>query len=93
MADLPYVQRMRELEAENVRLREKLIQDRTDLLWNAYHAGHEELGMWDHMCMSDGQWLVGECGFPPSQRTYAAAAIKAAIPKAAARVLEEASNV
>lgn len=74
-----------EAQAEIARLRGLLIEERTETLWNAYSTGHEKDGMWDHCCMSDGEWLVAECGLPPSQRVYSAEAIKAAIPIAAAR--------
>lgn len=71
--------------AEIARLRGLLIEERTETLWNAYHTGHEKDGMWDHCCMSDGEWLAAECGLPPSQRVYSAEAIKTAIPVAARR--------
>ena len=77
-----------EARAEIARLSGLLIAEREETLWNAYHTGHEGGGMWDHCCMSDGEWLVRECGFDPADRAYPADAIKAAIPNAARAALE-----
>lgn len=72
------------------RLRKKLVEERADVLWGCYKSGIEAVdGKWDHMCMPDGEWLAGECGFDPRRRIYDAQAIKDAIPLAAKRVLEE----
>lgn len=77
-----------EARAEIARLSGLLIAEREETLWNAYLTGHEGGGMWDHCCMSDGEWLVRECGFDPADRAYPADAIKAAIPNAARAALE-----
>jgi len=82
---IPPATALAEAQAEIARLRGLLIEERTETLWYAYHTGHEKNGMWDHCCMSDGEWLAAECGLPPSQRIYSAEAIKAGIPVAARR--------
>lgn len=62
-----------------------LTEVKEELLWNAFHAGHEQSGFWDHCCMSDGEWLVRECGFDIAQRVYSAQSIRDRIPEAAKR--------
>jgi len=79
--------RIEELEAENARLREALIAEREDVLWNAYYTGSERDGRWHHAYMSDGEWLARECGFDPTSGDCPADAIKAAIPEAAKRAV------
>ena len=73
------------LTAENRRLREALIEERTETLWNAYNTGAEQDGRWRHMCMSDGEWLARECGLDASQADYPADVVKGEIPLAAER--------
>lgn len=75
------------LFAEVERLRGALVAERESNLWNAYHAGIERDGRWIDAGMSDAEWLVRECGLTLS-KNYGAEEIKAAIPKAAQRVLE-----
>lgn len=65
-----------------------LASEREDNLWNAYHSGHVKDGEWDHMCMSDGEWLAHECGFNVKDRRIADADIRAAIPEAARQALK-----
>jgi hypothetical protein len=76
-----------ELEAENARLREALVKEREQNLWNAYQAGYESDGRWTHVGMAEGEWLARECGFDPAMPDYDADEIKAAIPKVARKVL------
>ena len=66
-----------------------LASEREDNLWNAYHSGHVKDGEWDHMCMSDGEWLAHECGFNVKDRRIADADIRAAIPEAARQALKD----
>jgi hypothetical protein len=74
--------------AEIERLRGLLVEGREENLWNAYNTGHEAGdGQWTHMFMSDGEWLVRECGLDPKIGRYDAATIKAAIPIAARTAL------
>jgi hypothetical protein len=74
--------------AEIERLRGLLAEEREDNLWNAYNTGHEDGdGQWTHMFMSDGEWLVRECGLDPKIGHYDAATIRAAIPIAARTAL------
>jgi hypothetical protein len=74
--------------AEIERLRGLLADEREENLWNAYNTGHEAGdGRWTHMSMSDGEWLVRECGLDPKIGHYDAATIKAAIPIAARQAL------
>ena len=75
----------RALTAENEMLREALIEERTETLWNAYNTGAEQDGRWRHMCMSDGEWLARECGLDVSQADYPADVVKGEIPLAAER--------
>jgi hypothetical protein len=74
-----------ELRAENARLVEAFIQERTENLWNAYSTGHERDGQWSHSCMSDGEWLIREIGFDPKDGWYDAEEVKRRMPEAAAR--------
>jgi hypothetical protein len=76
------------LEAENARLREALVKEREENLWRAYGTGYQSYGRWTHMRMAEGEWLARECGFDPTLPDYDAGEIKAAIPKAARKVLE-----
>lgn len=69
--------------AEIARLREALAEEREENLWHAYNTGNELAGEWSHLFMSDGEWLVAQCGMDPKQGKYDAEAIKAAIPIAA----------
>jgi len=71
------------------RLREKLIKEREDNLWNAYNTGAERSGEWSHCFMSDGEWLVRELGFDPLKCHYSINEIKAGIPIAARAALKE----
>ena len=73
------------MAAENERLREALIEERTETLWSAYNTGAEQDGRWRHMCMSDGEWLARECGLDASQADYPADVVKGEIPLAAER--------
>jgi hypothetical protein len=74
--------------AEIERLMGLLAEEREENLWNAYNTGHETGdGQWTHMFMSDGEWLVRECGLDPRIGHYDAATIKAAIPIAARTAL------
>jgi hypothetical protein len=75
------------LTEENERLREALVAEREENLWNAYHAGSVRDGKWNHLCMSDGEWLARECGFNVSDCRFDDEAIRAAIPKAARKAL------
>jgi len=79
--------RIAELEVENAWLREALVKEREEKLWMAYGQGYESYGRWTHMRMADGEWLARECGFDPALPDYDADEIKAAIPKAARKVL------
>lgn len=83
------VEKIIDLEEENAQLREALLQEREENLWNAYNTGHERDGEWTHCFMSDGEWLAHECGFDPAKGYYTAADIKAAIPKAARAALAD----
>lgn len=93
-AALAEVQRLRTERdaalAQVKRLEALLVAEREEVLWNAYYTGYERNGTWDHCCMSDGEWLVRECGFNPADRFYPADAIKAAIPGAARAALPDA---
>ena len=71
------------------RLREKLIKEREDNLWNAYNTGAERSGEWSHCFMSDGEWLVRELGLDPLKCHYSINEIKAGIPIAARAALKE----
>ena len=71
------------------RLREKLIKEREDNLWNAYNTGAERSGEWSHCFMSDGEWLVRELGLDPFKCHYSINEIKAGIPIAARAALKE----
>lgn len=75
------------LRAENARLREALVNEREENLWNAYNTGHVRDGKWDHLCMSDGEWLARECGFNVSDCRFDDGAVRDAIPKAARNIL------
>jgi hypothetical protein len=77
------------LRAENERLREALVAEREENLWNAYNTGSVRDGKWDHLCMSDGEWLARECGFNVSDCRFDDEAIRAAIPKAARKALKD----
>ena len=77
------------LAAEVASLRSRLVAEREENLWNAYHTGHEKDGKWGHSFMSDGEWLAGECGYDPRKGYYEAAEIKARIPVAAKKALTE----
>lgn len=92
---LNYVVEHREAADEIASLRARveametaLVSEREDNLWNAYHSGHVKDGEWDHMCMSDGEWLAHECGFNVKDRRIADADIRAAIPEAARQALK-----
>ncbi|ALC11196.1 hypothetical protein [Sphingopyxis sp. 113P3] len=74
-------------QVEVERLREALVAEREENLWNAYNTGHVRDGKWDHLCMSDGEWLARECGFNVSDCRFDDEAIRAAIPKAARKAL------
>jgi hypothetical protein len=71
-------------EAENERLREALLNERVDTLWNAYHCGIERDGKWMDAAMSDAEWLRGECGIE-EEGWIDAEVIKQRIPGAAAK--------
>jgi hypothetical protein len=79
-----------ELRAENARLVEAFIQERTENLWNAYSTGHERDGQWSHSFMSDGEWLIREVGLDPKDGWYDAEEVKRRMPEAAARAALEA---
>ena len=79
------LERAVQAEAEIERLRAALVAEREDVLWNAYHTGHERDGVWHHGCISDGEWLTRECGFDAAIGKYPADTIKSAIPEAARR--------
>lgn len=68
------------------RLKARLISEREENLWNAYHTGDVKDGRWTHMYMSDGEWLAQECGFDSRLPEYPDDEIRAAIPIAATRV-------
>ncbi len=72
---------------EIVRLREALVAEREENLWNAYATGDVRGDEWTHLFMSDGEWLAKECGFDPRQGYYSAEAIRNAIPIAARAAL------
>lgn len=80
--------RIEQLEAENARLINALTGERLENLWNAYNTGHEKDGEWSHHFMSDGEWLVRECGLDPKTGRYDAAEIKALIPQVAIRAAQ-----
>jgi hypothetical protein len=82
--------RVAELRAENARLVEAFIQERTENLWNAYSTGHERDGQWSHSFMSDGEWLIREVGLDPKDGWYDAEEVKRRMPEAAARAALEA---
>ena len=87
-AALIYAQkRIEALEAENARLREALVAEREENLWSAYATGDVCGDQWTHLFMSDGEWLVRECGFDPKQGYYPAEEIRKAIPIAARAAL------
>lgn len=81
--------RITALESDNARLREALVSEREENLWNAYSTGNVRDGQWDHLCMSEGEWLAGQCGFDPKTRRYSAQAIRDAIPIAARQALAD----
>jgi hypothetical protein len=81
--------RIEALSAENERLREALIAEREENLWNAYATGDTRGDEWTHLYMSDGEWLVRQCGFDPKQGYYKAEEIRNAIPIAARAALGE----
>lgn len=60
-----------------------LIEEREKNLWSAYGTGHVKDDRWSHVFMSDGEWLVSQCGLDPKQGWYDVEEIKAAIPVAA----------
>lgn len=66
-----------------------LVAEREDNLWNAYNAGHVRDGKWDHLCMSDGEWLARECGFNVSDCRFDDEEIRNAIPKVARAILSK----
>lgn len=76
-----------ELEAEVKRLREALVAEREENLWSAYATGDVRGDEWTHLYMSDGEWLVRQCGFDPKQGYYKAEQIRNAIPIAARAAL------
>ncbi len=71
-------------EAENARLRDALLNERVDTLWNAYHCGIERDGKWMDAAMSDAEWLRRECGIE-EEGWIDAEDIKQRIPGAAAK--------
>lgn len=75
------------LKAENERLRDALVAERTENLWNAYGTGFVRDGRWSHSFMSDGEWLAMQCGLDPSRGWYDVAEVTEAIPRAARAVL------
>lgn len=77
---------LRERVAE---LEEMLVAEREDNLWNAYNVGHVRDGKWNHLCMSDGEWLARECGFNVSDCRFDDEEIRNAIPKAARAILSK----
>lgn len=85
---IPYGNMMHEAADRLAALEDALVEEREENLWHAYHSGHAKDGQWTHMFMSDGEWLAKECGFNPRAGHYDDAAIKAAIPEAAKRVLK-----
>lgn len=74
------------LRAEIERLREALVNEREENLWNAYNTGYVRDGKW-HLCMSDSEWLARECGFNVSDCRFDDGAVRDAIPKAARNIL------
>ena len=66
-----------------------LVEEREEVLWQAYGNGSKRDGKWSHNFMSDGEWLVRECGMDPALGWYDAATIQAAIPAAARAALKE----
>jgi len=76
-------ERRKQSEAELQALRDMLVSEREDNLWNSYATGSEADGIWTHMSMSDGEDLVRQCGLDVKARYYDAAIIKAKIPIAA----------
>lgn len=84
-----YADEIASLRARVEALEAALASEREDNLWNAYHSGHVKDGEWDHMCMSDGEWLAHECGFNVKDRRIADADIRAAIPEAARQALKD----
>lgn len=77
------------LRARVEALETALVSEREENLWHAYHSGFVRNGEWDHMCMSDGEWLAMECGFNVNDRRIADADIRAAIPQAARQALKD----
>ena len=69
------------------RLREALVAEREENLWSAYAAGDVRGDEWTHLYMSDGEWLVRQCGLDPKQGYYKAEQIRNAIPIAARAAL------
>lgn len=80
------------LRARAEKLEIALIKEREERFWLAYEAGSERDGKWTHNFMSDGEWLIRECGFDPASGWYDAATIKATIPTAALNVLNGAKE-
>ena len=81
------------LTAEVERLGKLLVNEREEVLWNAYATGHEKNGRWTHLFMSDGEWLVRQCDLDPTLGDYDAEQIKAAIPIAARAALQPQEKV
>ncbi len=69
------------------RLREALVAEREENLWSAYATGDVRGDEWTHLYMSDGEWLVRQCGLDPKQGYYKAEQIRNAIPIAARAAL------
>ena len=84
--------RIEALTAEVERLREALVAEREENLWSAYATGDVRGDEWTHLYMSDGEWLVRQCGLDPKQGYYKAEDIRNAIPIAARAALEGTSD-
>jgi hypothetical protein len=77
------------LRARVAVLEEMLVAEREDNLWNAYNVGHVRDGKWNHLCMSDGEWLARECGFNVSDCRFDDEEIRNAIPKVARAIISK----
>ena len=78
---------LRAAEAREQKLREALVSEREENLWNAYHVGIERDGKWMTGCMSDAEWLERECGLDPVVGWHDAKHVQSLIPVAARRAL------
>lgn len=89
-------ERIEALQADKAKLREEidrlgeaLVAEREENLWSAYNTGDVRGDEWTHLYMSDGEWLVRQCGLDPKQIYYKAEQIRNAIPIAARAALQE----